>query len=279
MYNNRKIAVVLGGGGIKPFASLPLFSFFEKKNIIPDIIVGCSGGAILTSMIGTGIPLETISKEIIPQINSSLFQKNWKFILSLIGIPFIVPQREDAILKPQKMLKLMFDYLGNTKIEDTNPKIILQATDYLNGESVALDHGNLVKSVYASAAIYPFLPPVKINNRWLFDGGFSSPVPVLQAVRQGADVIIVLDFLEKIHPDPKGIFNIIMHIPRFLTKTVISQQMALSIDLHDAEIFYIKVNFDKYVPMWQTESLPYIIESGKDAVNKSEEELLRLLNS
>jgi NTE family protein len=278
MYNNKKIAVVLGGGGIKPFASLPLFYFFEKKNIKPDIIVGCSGGAILSSMIGTGIPFETINKDIIPQINSSLFQKNWKFILSLIGIPFLKTQRADAILKPQRMMKLMHNYLGNTKIEETNPKIILQATDYLTGESVALEHGDLAKSVYASAAIYPFLPPVEINKRWLFDGGFSSPVPVLQAVRQSADVIIALDFLEKIHPDPKGIFNIIMHIPRFLTKTVISQQMALSIDLHDAEIFYIKVYFEKYVPMWQTESLPYIIEAGKNAVNKSEEELLKLLN-
>lgn len=111
----------------------------------------------------------------------------------------------------------------------------------------------------------------------MFDGGFSAPVPVLQTIKYGADIVIVVDFMEKIQPDPKGAYQTMMHVSNLLAKTIISQQMALSIALHNAEIFYIKVPFETDISIWQTERIPEILEAGQLAIDRSKEELEFLL--
>ncbi len=42
-----KLAIVLGGGGIKPYAALPLITFLQEQQIPVDMLVGCSGGSII----------------------------------------------------------------------------------------------------------------------------------------------------------------------------------------------------------------------------------------
>ena len=277
MYKGKKVAVVLGGGGLKPFAALPLFSFLKENGVEIDLLVGNSGGAILSSAIGSGYSTEYILEKVVPKINKSLFIRNWRAILSFANLPFGKMERHSALFKPDRLLSLMKEFLSDRKIEDLSPRTVFQATDYLTGENVLLEKGDLVKSVYASSAIYPFLPPIQIDGRWLFDGGYTAPIPVLPAIRFGADVIIVVDFFEKIQPDPKGAFNAIMHITKILTKSIASNQMALSINLMDAELFYIKVNFEKYISIWETESLPAILEAGQLAVDKAKNELKLIL--
>ncbi len=49
-----RIALVLGSGGIKCISSIGLLKVLHRENIVPDIIVGCSGGSLFGAVYATG---------------------------------------------------------------------------------------------------------------------------------------------------------------------------------------------------------------------------------
>jgi len=57
-----KIGVVLGSGGIKALASIPLFDFLYDAGIDIDLLVGCSGGGVIAGLRGAGYDTEQMRK-------------------------------------------------------------------------------------------------------------------------------------------------------------------------------------------------------------------------
>jgi NTE family protein len=278
---NRKsprVAVVLGGGGLKPFAALPLFTFLESNKIPIDLLVGCSGGSIVVSLLASGFSPDRILKEIVPGIKRSMFRINVRSVLSVAKLPYGKLNRESAFVRPEPIQKAMHRFFGERRLEDLPVKTILQATNFQTGEAVALRCGLLADCVYASSAIYPLLPPLKIGKRWLFDGTFSAPVPVLQTTNEKVDIVIMVDFLEKLLPDPNGIFDGIMHTSMINIKAITSSQMALAIDMMHSELVYMKVEFERYISFWETDKLPMILESGEKALDRVKDDLLVIYN-
>ncbi len=271
----HKVAVVVGGGGLKPFAAVPLFEFLKKMDIPIDLLVGCSGGSILSALHAMGFSGDEIIEKFVPLIRKSLFRKNWRAVLALSSLPFGKLDRTSALLLQKPVLEFAKSVFGNRQLEDLSPKTVFQVTDFQTGEGMGLERGNLATCVYASSAIFPFFPPVQINGRWLFDGVYSAPVPILQAVKRNADVIIVLDFLEKINENPSGVMDSMMHLSKLYAKTIMSNQMALSLNIHGAEIIYMKVKFEKYVSIWETDSFPVIFKAGHLALDRIKDDLLR----
>jgi NTE family protein len=268
------VAVVLGGGGLKPYAALPLFEFLVQQRIPVDLYVGCSGGSIVVSLLSAGYTPEQIQHEIVPNVSKSLFKVNWRAVLSLVKMPFGRFDRESAFVKKNPIRNFLHKYFTDLTFNDLQVKTILQATDFSTGEGVALQSGLVADAVYASSAMYPLLPPLKIGERWLLDGAYSAPVPVLQAVKEKASMIIVVDFLEELQENPKGFFNALLHTGRLNAKTITSFQTALSIDLTDAELICIKIGFPSYITFWEVDKIDSILTAGKSALEKVKDEIL-----
>ena len=56
------------------------------------------------------------------------------------------------------------------------------ATDILTGTEVVLSSGPVIKAVLASAAVPALFPPVKLEGRYLADGGIANNTPISAAV-------------------------------------------------------------------------------------------------
>ena len=168
---------------------------------------------------------------------------------------------------------------GDLRLEDLRPTTILQATDYQTGEGVILSAGLVEDALYASSAMFPILPPTCIDGRWLIDGGFSSPVPVLEAVKRQLDVIIVVILQEKIAADPKGFVEAFWNLPKIFATSIHRSQLPLSIDLHHHEIVIINVAFDKYIQIWDVQEIPSILSAGREAVERKSESILSAMSS
>lgn len=272
--NEPKVALVLGGGGIKPYSIIPLLKFLERNCIKLDLVVGCSGGAIMSALLASGYSPDEIVNSIVARLNKNLFKKDFRALASIAGLPFSKMDKEKAFIKASPIRTLFRELFGNRRIEDLGLKTILQVTDFETGEGVGLESGDLADSVYASSAIFPLLPALKIGERWLFDGGFSAPVPVLQAVKYNPDIIIVADFQEKLAPNPRGYFEAALHTGKIYTKTITAAQTCLSIDLYEGEVIYTKVIFEKYISIWEIEKMPAILEAGEKALEKVKGEIV-----
>src|SRR5512138_151532 len=95
-----KIAVVLSGGGLKPLAALPLFDFLEREAVVPDLLVGCSGGGIVAAMRAAGFSCSEILEIAQSRVRPDVFKKEWRAFLGVLGLPFGRFDRTIGLFKP-----------------------------------------------------------------------------------------------------------------------------------------------------------------------------------
>ena len=67
------------------------------------------------------------------------------------------------------------------------------ATDIETGESVVLDHGSIAQAMRASMSVPGALAPVEIDGKLLVDGGIANNLPIDEARKLCADVIIAVN--------------------------------------------------------------------------------------
>jgi len=275
-----KVGVVIGSGGIKAFAAVPLFEFLSNTQIETNLLVGCSGGAITAALRGAGYDSDQMKELISELLDRRLFKRiDYRSIMGITRLPFGRFDKTSGILKPDAIKKVYQRVFGDLRLEDLQPTTVLQATDYQTGEGVILSTGLVADAVYASSAMFPVLPPIYIDGRWLIDGGFSSPVPVFEAVRRQIDVIIVVILQEKIAADPKGFVEAFWNLPKIFATSIHRSQIPLSIDLHHHEIVILNVVFDKYIQIWDVEEVPTILSAGRKAVDAKSESILSAIKS
>ena len=277
--NGPKIAVVIGSGGIKPMAAIPLFEFLDEAGIDIDLIVGCSGGAIVAGMRGIGYSSAEMKDLISQHLNKNLFSNvDYRTLLGIAKLPFGKFNKTSGILKPEKLKKVLHTIYKDKNIEDMKIKTLIQVTDVDTGEGVVLEKGNIADAVYGSAAQFPFFPPINVGNKWFVDGVYSAPLPVLEAIKRDMDVIIAVAIEQQVKLKSTSFIEYFHHfISRSYTSTQ-KKQMALAIDLHHHEIVILNVHFDEVINMWEIDKLPLIMETGRKVIDSRKEDILSAIN-
>ena len=273
-----KVGVVLSSGGLKPISSLALFEFLEEEKIDIDLMVGCSGGGVLAAFRGTGYDSQQIVALATEFLSQKVFsQLDYQTLLHIGRLPYGKFDVSQGLFKKGLFLQMSQKLFGAYQLGDLKTKTLLQTTDIQTGEGVILERNSLAEAVYASLAMYPLLPPIQIDGRWLVDGAFSSPLPVLEAVRRNMDVIIVMLFHEELMPEPKKFVDGFSNITRAVSLSLIKSQLALAIDLHHHEIIVINVPFIKPVSLSDVNLIPGLLDLGRRAVEEKKEEILHAI--
>ena len=271
-----KVGVVVGSGGIKALAAYSLFEFLEQASITIDLLVGCSGGALVSSILASGrTPAAGRQLLLDTLFNGNLFTKvDLRSILGLAGSWWGRFDHTSGFLKPQRLKNFLHRTFGELRLEDLRPKTVVQTTNVETGEGLILSRGQAREAVYASTAFFPMLPPIQIEGRWLGDGVYSSPVPVAEAVKRGMDVIIALDFHERPTSSPRGFGNCFRHHIDNTVRSLIYTQMHLAIESHHYEIIPITIEFDHSINLRDAHEAPCILEAGERAVAEHKEMIL-----
>lgn len=273
-----KIGVVLGTGGIKAMASLALFDFFAEQKIPIDLLVGCSGGALACAMIGSGFTPTEVRDMGMTRLQKTLFaQFDFSSLLGIFSSQLGNFDKTSGILKPDRWRNSLRETFGDKRLEQLRPRTLLQTTDVDTGEGVVLSKGLVADAVYASCAFFPAFPPAYLEGRYLGDGIYSAPVPVVEAIKRKMDVIIALDFKEKVRTEPKGFFSCFYrHIDNTM-RTLTRSQMFLSLEMHHHEIVIVEVDFDHTINPWDVHELPAIVECGRKAIELHKTDILHAI--
>ncbi|MFN0085885.1 MAG: patatin-like phospholipase family protein [Blastocatellia bacterium] len=270
-----KVAIVLGTGGIKAMAGLALFEFLQEQKIPIDLMVGCSGGALACAMMGIGCSPTEARDLGMERLHKGLFTKlDYKALLGIFSSRLGNFDKRSGIINPDRWHSALREYFGDRKIEQLTPRTLIQTTDVDTGEGVVLTRGPLADAVYASCAFFPAFPPTRIDGRYLGDGIYSAPVPVVEAIKRNMDVIIAVDFKEKVTTPPKGFFSCFYHHIDNTMRTLTRSQMFLSIEMHHHEIVILEIDFDHTINPWDVHELPAIVEAGKKSVEKHKAAIL-----
>lgn len=208
---NMKIALALSGGGAKGLAHVGVLRVLEENNIKIDCITGTSMGAVVGALYSIGYTPDEIEKLLLntdwnSYINGELENKkvpleqkvnNKKYAATVrydkkfnLSLPKGIGNTEIIYLRLKKI------FAGAEDISDFDKLSIplrVVATDLNSGKAVALGKGDLARAVTASIAIPTILEPVEIDGNLYVDGLVSRNLPVEDALKMGADIVIASD--------------------------------------------------------------------------------------
>jgi len=148
----------------------------------PDVITGCSIGAIVGAAQAANNldKLEDWLRSLRRRDVAAFFDIGWG-LKGLIDAPRLRSFLHEHVVSEEVLIEDMEASYGNV------------ATDLANGREVWFTSGDVLSSIMASIALPGLFAPVRLNGRWLVDGGLVNPVPVSLCHALGADVVIAVN--------------------------------------------------------------------------------------
>jgi NTE family protein len=173
----KSFGISFKGGLARGFGSIGIVRFFQEEGLQPNVVAGCSAGALIAAMYALGFDWQTML-EIVHKIR--LFR-----ILSLRSLLV-----SGSFVSYRYLHKNFLKYCGDKKIEDLPMKLIIYATDLHKKERYYLEKGSLIDALIASCGFPLVFPTIKISGHTLIDGAFSAGYSTSKLKAAGAEVVI-----------------------------------------------------------------------------------------
>jgi predicted acylesterase/phospholipase RssA len=179
--SRKKIGLALGGGIIRGMAHIGAIEALEENDIVPDVLTGCSSGALVAAAYGCGTLGEL--KEISLSVDKKSRRRMLDFCLT-----------GEGLIKGKK-LRSFFDFItGGKNFEDINGiKLAFVGTDALTGKEVVISEGSIAEALEITTALPGLAPLKRHKGRLVFDGGTAMLVPAKIAYDLGAEKVIAID--------------------------------------------------------------------------------------
>jgi NTE family protein len=158
---DRKIGLVLGGGGARGLAHVGVLKALDESGFSPDAVAGCSMGAIVGAMVGKGLNTGDIARA---------FEDLHPHELLDFGAM-------GGIIGGKRIEKKLAEYLPAT-FEELQCPLKVTAVDVQTGQLVIFGSGPLVPALRATSALPGILSPMPHLGRTFIDGGLLNNLPV-----------------------------------------------------------------------------------------------------
>jgi NTE family protein len=283
-----KKALVLGGGGARGLAHLGVLRILEKEGFRPDLIVGCSIGAIIGGMYAQTPDIQKVEKRVyeffeseayqnlnINRVQRGLANENGDDLLhhvarNLMRTVFVnMVANRQSILDKEEVDEAINFLIKEGNIRDTRIPFACNAVDLVTGKSILFKEGDMRQAIRASSSIPGYVMPVQQNSEYLVDGAVADALPTDYARKLGADFIISVDVSQEIKPrqDFQSVFDIILRA-NMITLDYLYRQNLQSADL------LIRPEVGKY-NWYDFQKIDRLIKTGEDAAREKRMEIRR----
>ena len=240
-----KIALVLGGGGSKGTAHLGVLRELEAEGIRPDLVVGCSAGALVGALYAYEPNIEKLESIFLDLNRADLL--DYSFFSSLLGV-----------VKGDLIHKFLLDHLATSSFNSLKVPLIVVATDLKTGQLIELtQEKNLIESIKASIAVPGIFKPITMEEYSLVDGAVANPVPVNVAKKYQPYVTLAVDLSSHMESsEPYHLFDI-------LSRSLQICYYHLAKEVTKEADLVIKMNFDR-IGLFDDSKKNQIYQKGRD---------------
>jgi len=175
-----KIGLALGGGAARGFAHIGVIQVLEEAGIQVDLVVGTSAGSLVAALYASGQNGQSLQR-VAQSMDEATFS-DWRW-----------PLFKPGVLRGEALARFVAAQVRGQQIQDLPLPLGVVATDLQSGQGVLFQRGDVATAVRASSAVPAVFQPVSIGGRDYVDGGLVSPVPVSQAQKMGAELVIAVD--------------------------------------------------------------------------------------
>jgi NTE family protein len=166
--------LVLSGGGTRGATHIGVMKAMQESGLQPDIIAGCSAGALIGAFFAAGHSAET---------TYSFFRET-----SLFSHPSF-QLAKPGLFDTEKYLDDLAPFFPEDRFESLRIPLRTYSTDLITGKLIQHQSGELLKPVMASCCIPGIFTPIEIDGKLLSDGGIMSILPV-SPIRSMAEKIL-----------------------------------------------------------------------------------------
>jgi len=179
--NRRVIGLALGSGSARGWAHIGVIRELSDNGIKPDVVCGTSIGALVGAFYASG-QLKTLEEWVM--------KLDRKVMLRYLDIKLLM---SGGFVEGRRLIDFFRECIGNPLMEELDISFAAVATDMEAGQEVWLRKGSLLDAVRASIALPGIFTPLRMDDRWLVDGGLVNPVPISLCRAMGAEIVIAVN--------------------------------------------------------------------------------------
>ena len=168
---DKKVGLVLSGGGAKGAAEIGALKVIEQKGIKIDYLAGTSIGAIMGALYSAGYT---------PDELEDMFSK-------------ISQEQGKNSLYIRTLISSLLEAKGISTFDDLKIPFRCVVADTKELKEVVLSEGSVLEAIMASSAIPYIYSNVEIDGHIYVDGGFYNNLPVDVVQNMGAEYTLVID--------------------------------------------------------------------------------------
>lgn len=207
---NKKIGLVLSGGGAKGLAHIGALKVIEEAGVKIDYIGGTSMGAIIGALYASGYTADQLDsifrvtnfnkliQDNLPRSAKTFYEKEdserYALTLPFDGFKVAVPPAYSGGQNIyNEMVRLLYHVRNVNDFSKLPIPFVCIATDIETGKEVVFNSGYLPEVIMASGTFPSLFEPVTIDGKVLIDGGVVNNYPIDKVRDMGADIIIGVD--------------------------------------------------------------------------------------
>lgn len=186
-----RIAVVLGGGGARGLAHIPVLEALDELGLKPALVLGTSIGAVVGWPYAAGVPAKDLRAHTVSLLTrpaALLARLRGAGTSKLLGLAQLWGT---ALLNPVNLLEIVAPEGIARTFETLQIPLEVVATDFHGQSAAVFAKGAVLPAVAASMAIPGLFAPVIVQNRAHVDGGLVNPLP-FDLVAGRADLTIAV---------------------------------------------------------------------------------------
>jgi NTE family protein len=271
-----RLALVLGSGGVRSVAALGISDVLAGAGIKPDLVVGCSSGALFGACIALGMSgAQGLEAATCLWSRELTEKKRWRAYFELLA-PRLMGFDAGFSLRDARLIRERVELaFGNTLLEELPTALRVVTTEASSGDSLVLTRGPVAAAVRASMALPLIFPSVSYGGQQLVDGVLSDPLPV--AAARDAYAIVTLGFRGAL---PRRIDRPARLIGRVTTTMINNLQQARIGAAHAAgqRMLHLTLEADRRIGLWDTAAMPRLYELGRRAAECQLHAIRRMLD-
>jgi NTE family protein len=175
-----KIGLALGAGAARGWSHIGVMRVLEREGIIPDVIAGCSIGAVVGGCYAASR---------LDELEAFALSLTKRRVMGLLDFHI----SGSGLIGGDRLKRLLERDLSDMRVETLPLRFATVATELGTGHEIWLTRGALIDMMRASYALPGVFDPVKLGGRWLMDGALVNPIPVTVARALGADLVICVN--------------------------------------------------------------------------------------
>jgi NTE family protein len=186
----RRVALVLGGGGLKGFAHIGVLRALEERGIKPAVIAGTSIGALIGAAHAGGMRVLEMRER------ARTLRKRDLFRINHLGM-ILERMRSPSLYLDAPLRALCEAIAPRGTFAELQKPLLVNTVDLERGTQVVwglpgLRDVPIADAVYASCALPGAFPPGRVDGRICVDGGTIDNLPAAVAAL-GMRAVIAVD--------------------------------------------------------------------------------------